>query len=170
MSADLFEENLVPQIIEFLRSIGIAVAEGDVEDGTFLPGIDVVHGGLVVDAAKLEYPGDLLHEAGHIAVTPASDRPAISGEVETPDSVPELIELEAILWSYAASIHLGLDPRVVFHEHGYHGQSEGLLRNFSLGIFLGVNGLEQARMTLSAADAARLGADPFPTMQKWLKD
>ena len=31
--------------------------------------------GLVVDLAKLKYPGDLLHEAAHLAVAPPEFRP-----------------------------------------------------------------------------------------------
>ena len=30
-------------------------------------------------------------------------------------------EMGAIAWSYAAALHIGLDPRVVFHEDGYKG-------------------------------------------------
>ena len=157
-------------IVEFLLEIGIAVSAGEVDDASFLPGIEVVNGSLVVDISKLKYPGDLLHEAGHLAVSPAAQRSRLSGTVEDTHSAPQLIEMEAMLWSYAAALHLGIDPRIVFHKDGYHGQSESLLRNFGLGVFLGVHGLEKDGMTLSAADAAHSGRRPFPVMQKWLRD
>jgi hypothetical protein len=38
-----------------------------------------VNGGLVYDWERLTWPGDLLHEAGHIAVIPAALRPTIGG-------------------------------------------------------------------------------------------
>jgi hypothetical protein len=170
MSADSHQVNITLRIIDFLESIGISVSRGHVDDASFLPGIEVVSGGLVIDESKLRFPGDLLHEAGHLAVTPSRERGNLSGEVQTPGSVPEVIEVEAMLWSYAAAIHLELDPRVVFHKDGYHGRSESLLLNFSMGLYLGLNGLEDAGMTLSQASAAERGAEPFPVMQKWLKD
>ena len=169
MPADFCDTD-TEKIIEFIRDVGIAVGDGEVGDQSFLPGIEVVEGSLVVDRQKLKYPGDLLHEAGHLAVTPSVYRLSLSGEVLTPDSTTELIEMEAMLWSYAACLYLGLDPRVVFHENGYHGQSDALLQNFGIGVFLGVEGLQRAEMTFSRSEAERLGREPFPVMQKWLKD
>lgn len=169
MPAGLHDETVV-KIFAFLRRIGMSLRTGEVNDETFLPGIEVVNGGLVVDEAKLKYPGDLLHEAGHLAVAPARSRPHLSGKVELLDSEPPVVELEAMLWSYAACLHLGLDPRIVFHEHGYHGQSESLLLNFELGVFLGVQGLEAAVMTLSPKAAADSNLEPFPVMQRWMRD
>src|SRR5258708_1523489 len=58
-------------VLDFLRGIGLAVSIGEIEGPTVLPGIRVVAGGLVVDPARLKHPGDLLHEAGHLAVMPA---------------------------------------------------------------------------------------------------
>ena len=167
---DVVTEETIFKILEFLKEVGIGVRIGDVPNGTFLPGIQVVGGELIVDRTKLKYPGDLLHEAGHLAVTEAADRSAMSGEVVTRNSIPEFIELEAILWSYAASVHLAIDPRIVFHEDGYLGRSEALLLNFQLGVFPGLSGLERKGMTLSVAAAEQLGELPFPTMKKWLKD
>lgn len=165
----VFEETIF-KILEFMNEVGIGVRVGDVPDGTFLPGIEVIDGELSVDPAKLKHPGDLLHEAGHLAITPAADRGALSGEVVTPNSLAELVELEAILWSYAACVHLAIDPRIVFHEDGYGGRSEALLLNFQLGVFPGLSGLERQGMTLSRAAAEQLGELPFPKMKKWLKD
>ena len=164
------EADLVVRIIGFLNNIGIKVVLGDVADETFLPGIEVVDGTLIVDKVKLKYPGDLLHEAGHLAVSPALARTRLSGKVELTEAVPHLVELEAILWSYAACRYLDIDPGVVFHEHGYHGRSEGILLNFQMGLFLGVQGLEAAGMTLSPSEAAKSDLQPFPVMQKWLRD
>lgn len=66
-------------IIDFLREIGLCVEERDLSDKTFLPGILVEKGGLIVDRVKLRYPGDLLHEAGHLAVVSARRRADLSG-------------------------------------------------------------------------------------------
>lgn len=164
-----FQDPTAKKIAAFLSEIGISVRAGLVRENTFLPGIDVIDGGLVVDESRLLYPGDLLHEAGHLAVAPAAARSHLNGEVELPDEPPHVVELASICWSYAACLHIGLDPRVVFHEHGYHGRSESLLRNFEFGVYLGVSSLENEGMTLSPAVA---GSEqrPFPVMQKWLRD
>ena len=161
---------LTSTILNFLAQAGIEVREGTVRDDSFLPGIEVENGSLVIEPSKLKYPGDLLHEAGHLAVAPGAVRKTMSGEVKTPGAPPSSVELMAMLWSYAACIHLGLAPSTVFHEHGYHGQSVALLMNFELGVFIGVHGLEATGMTLSPQDAERSGLQPFPVMQKWLSD
>ncbi len=56
---------LTGKIVTFLRNIGLEVRAGSVENGTVLPGIRVDAGVLVYDPARLQFPGDLLHEAGH---------------------------------------------------------------------------------------------------------
>ena len=165
-----FDDDILGKIASFLTEIGILIKPGVVDNETFLPGIDVEKGALVVDEKKLLYPGDLLHEAGHIAVTPASLRHRLSGKVEASHSNPDTVEAAAISWSYAACAHLGLDPTFVFHEHGYHGRAEGLLLGFRLGVFPGLHELISAGMTSSEVDAERTGKRPFPSMQKWLRD
>lgn len=157
-------------ILEFLAEIGIPVELRPLGQDTFLPGIDIDAGGLVVDKAKLLYPGDLLHEAGHLAVTPADQRSSLHGTVEAADESPPLIESAAICWSYAACIHLGIDPAIVFHKEGYHGRSQFLLRSFKLGVFPGVSALEAAGMTFSTREADAQGQASFPVMQRWLRD
>jgi hypothetical protein len=44
------------------------------------------------------------------------------------------------------------------------------LLNFSLGVYVGVNTLEEAGMTVAGETARRLGARPYPQMLKWLRD
>ncbi|HEX6127196.1 MAG TPA: hypothetical protein VFZ23_17625 [Pyrinomonadaceae bacterium] len=158
------------KILRFLEEVRIRVSHGPVAADSFLPGIEIREGGLVIEDGKLKYTGDILHEAGHLAVAPAAIRPTLNGEVIVPGSDPHLIELIAMLWSYAACVHLEIDPSVVFHDAGYHGRAESLLRNFAMGVFLGIHELEAAGMTYSAADAHRLDLKPFPVMQKWLRD
>jgi hypothetical protein len=158
-------------ITAFLDGIGIPVATRDLHvGGAFLPGVLIERGGLVVDEAQLAFPGDLLHEAGHIAVAPAALRPAMSGSL---DDVPGLdtstLEWAAIPWSYAAALAIGIDPALVFHEGGYRGRGPGLLANFALGVPIGAHLLEQAGMTASPPRAVALGVPPYPHMLRWLR-
>lgn len=167
---NVFQNNLTNKIADFLREIGIAVIPAEMDKETFLPGILVKDGKLLVDEAKLAFPGDLLHEAGHLAVAPADLRASLSDEVVLPGINPGVLETHAMIWSYAACLNLGIDPRIVFHEGGYKGNSESLLFNFSLGFYIGLNGLEESGMAFSERKALELGIAPFPQMQKWLRD
>ena len=104
-------------ILEFLCEIGLTVIERTVPTGSVLPGISIDHGALVVDHAALLYPGDLLHEAGHLAVVPPAERAALTDNVGDDGGM----EMAAIAWSYAAAVHLGVPLDVLFHDHGYRG-------------------------------------------------
>lgn len=165
-----YENPITDKIAAFLKYIGISVTRGIVPDDAFLPGILVRNGGLIVDESKLLYPGDLLHEAGHLAFAPSAIRRSLSGEVVLPGVVSDVIEVQAILWSYAAAVHLRIQPEIVFHEDGYRGRSKRILFNFSIGNFIGLPGMEREGMAYSLNRAAELGVAPFPAMQKWLVD
>ena len=58
-----FQNPLVQRITHFLNSIGIAVHAANIDGPTFLPGIRIEAGALLIEEAQLKYPGDLLHEA-----------------------------------------------------------------------------------------------------------
>ncbi|MDQ2772908.1 MAG: hypothetical protein M3Y54_20685 [Bacteroidota bacterium] len=148
----------------FLADIGLETAEAPLPDDTFVPGIFITHGRLVIDPAKLLYPGDLLHEAGHLAVTPPAERAQISGNIM--DGKPGQVgtdgeEIVAMLWSYAASEAIGLPPEVVFHPHGYKGSSTWIIDNFRQGIYPGLPLLVWMGLTTTEA---------FPRMTRWLRE
>jgi hypothetical protein len=155
------KEALINRLVEFIRSVGIDVQEGHTGDATFVPGLEIREGALVVDRKKLSYPGDLLHEAGHIAVTVAGWRQSLNGNVT--DGKPEKMgeELAAMLWSYAACIHIGIPPAVVFHPYGYKGDSDWILDNYRKNVFIGMPLMEWMGMAKK---------DEFPKMIKWLRD
>lgn len=166
----MFQNPVVNTIVNFLINIGIEVVSSQLERETFLPGILVENGKLLVDEEKLTYPGDLLHEAGHLAVAPSDLRLSLNGEVLIPGVNMDEIEVQATAWAYAAVVYLGLEPKVLFHEGGYHGKSEGLISTYSFGIYPGAYGLQQIGMTVTGETARKLGIAPFPNMIKWLRD
>jgi hypothetical protein len=143
------------RILEFLTSTGLEVRLEPIEVPTVLPGLTVDHGALVVDEARLTYVGDLLHEAGHLAVVPAADRSELTVNVGDDGGN----EMAALAWSYAAARHLGLAPEVVFHEGGYRGGARALIDNFEAGRYLGVPILVWREMTTTEA---------YPAMDRWL--
>ena len=164
-SPSLANAQLTTSIIGFLRSIGLDVIERPITVATVLPGITVAHGALVVDRAAVKYPGDLLHEAGHLAVVPAVERKLLHENVGHDGGN----EMAAIAWSYAAALHLGLAPSVVFHENGYRGGANSLTENFTQRRYVGVpmltwRGLVDPPLKDEASDAG------YPTMKRWLAE
>jgi hypothetical protein len=156
-------------IVAFLRGIGIAVTQGRVPEDAFLPGVRIAEGSLVYDPSALRWPGDLLHEAGHIATTPAAQRHRLSDDLDGQESPEHGGEIEATAWAYAASVALGLDPRVLFHEGGYHGKSAGLILTYGAGVYPGCKGLADAGMTRIGDAAREQGVAPYPHMVRWLR-
>jgi hypothetical protein len=150
---------VLDRILTFLRETGLTVHERPIPGPTFLPGLTIDHGALVVDEASLLYPGDILHEAGHLAVLSPDARQNADGDVGDDGG----LEMAAIAWSYAAALHIGLDPSVVFHADGYKGGSNSLLENFATGRYIGLPVLVWAGMT------AATGARPYPFMTRWLR-
>ncbi len=157
-------------IVGFLRGIGIVVREGAVADDAFLPGLVVERGEIIFDAGRLAWPGDLLHEAGHIAVTPPAQRRLLPDSLSGHPIDAEGGEVEATAWAYAASVALGLDPAVLFHPGGYHGRSAALVLTYAMGVYPGAKGLADAGMTLVGDRARQAGVPPYPHMTAWLRE
>jgi hypothetical protein len=155
---------LTHRIIDFILEIGLETAKAELSQKTFLPGISVDRGAILLDESKLLYPGDLLHEAGHLAVISPEKRKRV--RVDVGNKAAE--EMMAIAWSYAALLHLGLEPSVVFHEGGYRGGSESLIENFTNGRYIGVPMLEWIGLTADRRRAAEMGIRPYPHMIKWM--
>ena len=160
----------INQITSFLNQIGIPCSTGPIPENTFLPGIEIRSGAIVVDPEQVRYPGDILHEAGHIAVTPACRRSGLDGNVGEHDPNAMGQEIAAILWSYAAVRAVGLPEEVVFHEHGYKGQSDWHIGNFKTGNYVGLPLLEWMGLCCGPETAKARGTDPFPFMTAWLRN
>lgn len=160
--------DLLSLIVDFLLEIGIKVHFEKIEDSTFLPGIRIRAGGLVIDKEKLLFPGDVLHEAGHIACIASEDRSKLNDDVN-PDEPAKSFELGAIAWSYAALIHLNLEPRVVFHENGYKGEASQLIEMFqNYEEPMGLPLLVWMDMTNSPKNEKNREF-VYPKMRKWLR-
>lgn len=166
----MFKNPLIVKIADFLIEIGLEVQVAKLNDQTFLPGILIRKGKILVDEEKLLHPGDLLHEAGHLAIAPKDLRNTLSGEIALSEFNSYEIESGADAWSYAALVYLDLDPRVVFHSNGYQGKSENLLFGFRVGVYPGANVLIKAGLAAVGENTAKLGGVHYPRMLKWLRD
>lgn len=153
-------------IVAFLAGIGIPVRRGPIDGATAVPGIAIGDGGLVVGADGAGHDGDLLHEAGHLALLPPSQRSVAGGLL--PGDTGAGFELGAICWSVAAAWHLGLGLATVFHADGYRDDSAWLIETYEAGTYPGLPLLEWAGLAWAPGSEPPC-EEPFPAMRRWLR-
>lgn len=158
------KERVFTKITDFLTEIGIYYRLTTIEEETFLPGLKINAGILLIDKDKCTYYGDILHEAGHIAVLSPEDRYKKKGDLGT-----GVGEHAVILWSYAATLYINIPSNVVFHGNGYQDNSDRLIKEFSNENYIGLSSLQWYGMACDKQDAALQGVEPFPNMQHWLR-
>jgi hypothetical protein len=159
-------------IIDFVRGVGIELEERTINEQSFLPGILINNGKMYIDREKLLYPGDILHEAGHLAVMLPEYRAKAGnnvGEDKSQDTA-QSEEMMAIAWSYAALVHLGLAPEVVFHADGYRGASPWFIERYTSGEYMALPLLQWTGMAYDGERAQQHNTLPYPYMQKWLRE
>ncbi len=165
----LQESYEVKKVLQFLNEININVIEKELGT-TFLPGLDLGPNCIYIDYNNLLYPGDILHEAGHLAVTTSVERKLI-GTAEISSEWPTHgEEIAAILWSFAAAKYLNLPLEFIFHPNGYKNDSDWLISNFSNENYIGLPLLEWMGLCLGNELAAKEGKAAFPAMLKWMRD
>jgi hypothetical protein len=166
----MVENILLEKCIVFIQSIGIPVVSDTTSGADFLPGLSVEDGAIILDKEKLQYPGDILHEAGHIAVVPAAERNTLNAGSIAKRKDREAEEMMAIAWSYAACVHLAIDPHFVFHDDGYKGGGSYIADSFAGKQYFGLPMLQWIGLTYDEKNATEKGAAPYPAMIKWLRD
>ena len=155
--------------ISFIRELGIEITYVAVDDADcFLPGLLIAKGKIVIDKNKMKFPGDILHEAAHIAIVPSAERKELNGKNIGTRREAHAEEMMAIAWTYAACVHLEIDPHFVFHEHGYKGGGTAIVENFEDGKYIGVPVLQWLGMTTTSPEND--DEIPFPAMKKWMRD
>jgi hypothetical protein len=160
---DCFQDPLVMKLASFVRSVGIDVKASPVDWKTLFPGLEIRAGAVLVDESRLVHPGNILHEAGHIAV----HDPARRHEPKFSPTKGE--ELSALAWSYAAAVHLGLGSELVFYPGSYHGWDTTLVEIFAEGRYVGVPMLQRYGMAIEERFAAERGLKPYPHMLRWVR-
>ncbi|TCN55581.1 MBL fold metallo-hydrolase [Flavobacterium circumlabens] len=157
------------KILSFLKEIGLDIIEKEL-DTTFLPGLSLGPNCIYIDYNKLLYPGDILHEAGHLAVTTSSQRQLAGTKKTAADWPTQAEEIGAILWSFAAANHLQLPLEFVFHPYGYKNESDWLISNFTNENYIGLPFLEWIGLCLGKERAVKENKPAFPAMLKWMRD
>ncbi|MCS4306613.1 hypothetical protein M2404_000936 [Rheinheimera pacifica] len=152
------------KILDFFSTIGISWTLQPLTQAGFLPGVQIKNGGLCIDTQQLKYPGDLLHEAGHIAVMPAASRHLLQEDVRKSAGQGPAEEMAAIAWSWAALTALQLPPEFLFHPAGYKGGSAAYITAFSEQGGFGHPLLSWYGLCQPAGQAGG-----YPQMQRWLR-
>jgi hypothetical protein len=154
--------------ITFINNVGIQTIFRSLGPENFLPGFLIEDGIIIIDKDTLQHPGDILHEAGHIAVVRSADRPRLTEKAIIKRRDREAEEVMAIAWSYAACIHLEIDPAFVFHKDGYRGGSSDIMDSCSKNEYMGMFMLQSLGMAAGGKQQAA-GANSYPHMIKWLR-
>ncbi|MDO6525569.1 hypothetical protein Q4519_07720 [Motilimonas sp. 1_MG-2023] len=159
----------ITQICDFLHAINLPFSLTSIENESFLPGVSLNQGALQIDIDKLKYAGDILHEAGHIAVCEPIYRAQLQGDVYKnglrngrQKQAMHGEEIAAIAWSVAAVKRLNLPMKTIFHDDGYKGASHSLINAFDNGGIFGQPLLDVWEMTSSEHG--------FPIMKKWIRE
>jgi hypothetical protein len=183
------------RILAFVDGLGLKAEIGAVPADAFLGGVRIDAGALVVQPENLLTPGDILHEAGHLAVIPARHRAAVHDDVDACVAGilagcsendlagdPALAgltnmggEWQAIAWSYAACVHLDLPLETVFCPGAYGVGPEqspmAMAQQCAWGFFPGIHRLVQTGMTAHPRGPLHPEAPPggFPEMRFWVQ-
>lgn len=160
----------VQPILNFLEKINIPFQFTSIDTDTCVSGINIHQGTVQIDLEKLSFPGDLLYEAGRIALAPVAVRPSLTHPIDNQlDFDVATNSMMTIAWSYAAALDAGIPLEVLFHPEGYKGQNESIQYGFQSGQYIGLPMLQFLGMAFDANNAVQKDVPPFPVMQSWLR-
>ena len=170
---------LVAKVTAFLCAIGIQCQHGKV-GRSFINNVRIHAGALVINSKSTV--GDILHEAGHVAIVPESLRHHAQGDLsgleraiskamdkvtyeqwERDDPAAKALlqigDPEATAWAWAAGKHLDLPEHLIIQDDHYDGEGATIRFMLSHKQYAGINGMVTSRML------ARIGA--YPDLQRW---
>jgi hypothetical protein len=177
---------------EFVKSIGlpITVASAEAVAKAFTPHILIRDGEMLVDLDNV-FPGDILHEAAHVAITPPKFRALCNGglkavfkamrdfAMENPTglhtypenalvrAIMQCDEQEAIAWQYAAAREIELPDEWLFPEGSFEGHGDDHLIRLKLSSHYGINGLQAAKWTVIRKNP-HIDLPVYPKLAFWL--
>lgn len=176
----------IQKTIDFLiNEVGIPVS---IEDGVkgFAGPVIIRNGELVISPEC--HPSALLHEAGHLAITPADFRHLMDGNlyqsfkeidriVTDLDLDPEHIivrafmqmsDPEATAWAWAAGKHLGIPEEDIILDSEYDNSGKLIRMQLSMNGYLGINGIASAGFCKTSKRLANYSGEKcFPELNRW---
>jgi hypothetical protein len=180
------ENRHLRRVIDFLNEIGLPCSVSPGVKG-FLPGVRIELGTLLVDPNA--FPGDVLHEAGHLATMPGRFRRQASDNIDTVlrlmlDTVdfsnPDVGEAraaiqcgdpEATAWAWAAGEHIGLVPGQIIALSHYGGTGGEIREMLRARAYVGIHGLSSAAFCVTRPGAMEKirGLPAYPKLAMWLQ-
>ncbi|MGA3976999.1 hypothetical protein ACI2UK_13995 [Ralstonia nicotianae] len=170
--------------MDFLRGIGLqATYEGGANG--FIEGVRIDRGTLLVDPACR--PSALLHEAGHLAITPLRFRTLMSDNLSAgmramfrvieemslePDhplmrAAIQCSDPEATAWAWAAGLEIGLPENEIIQDDEYDGDGASIRQSLSMKAYVGINGLAHAGFCVPR----KAGVLPmYPRLKFWTQE
>lgn len=151
----------------FFDRIGLPYVQDSEVDG-FLFHVCIQKGVLIFDPRVDS--GDLLHEAGHLAILPPACRSNFSGNI---DNYLEVLNFDAderllycndqaaIAWSYFAAKEIGLNPNVIIGV----GMDRSTIQVLNIGCESTIGSFYSCQLYYLGILATKKG-----TVQKWLLD
>jgi hypothetical protein len=149
------------QVLQFLNGPGI-LARYEAGATGFSDGCRIDQGTLVTDPeCRIS---TVLHEAGHLAITPRCFRSLMNGNLYAgqremlrrideeglhPDAplyraVIECSDPEATAWAWAAGVSLGLPGREIIRDDEYDGEGADIRLALQMNAYFGIHGLAHA--------------------------
>lgn len=188
MSDILATSEEISQISEFLNQHDIELIHLNEAIHGFVSGVKIKKGTLLVgNNATLD---SILHEAGHLAITPKPFRHLMSGNLSSglkkmfevlsdknldPDS--ELMrhsiqcsDPEATAWAFAAGRLLGFKDDLIILNSSYDGEGALVREMLASNAYVGIHGLRHAGMCAHGIAARSRGIPAYPQMLRWTQD
>src|ERR1700744_5215864 len=94
-------KELTDRLIDFVTGIGLPVTRKPITGDMLVPGIALENGGLIIDEAQLQYPGDILYAAGRLATMQPDVRQQMTSILPN-DDLHVGNEMSTYSWMYAA--------------------------------------------------------------------
>ena len=165
----MFKDPRLTRMSSFLGSIGIEMRPGKVDVETLFPGSLISTGSLIIEESILVAPGDALHEAAHIALSPPERRSKGFGFLDEAD---DREELGAIAWCWAALLKLEIAPEDIFHPAAYKrgADSQTIIDAARRRVYIGFPLLQYWGMAFDEKNALEHGVEPFPHMVNWVRE
>lgn len=172
------------EVMHFLNGVGVAARYEDGATG-FSEGCFIAQGELHVDPdCRIS---TILHEAGHLAITPRRFRSLMNGDLRAgqramlkivdeagvyPDdplyrAVIQCSDPEATAWAWAAGTELGLPGEEIVRNDEYGGGGEAIRLALRMRAYIGVHGLAHAGF---CATRERNGVAAWPHLHFWTQE
>ena len=172
------------KVMQFLNEIGL-LARYEVGATGFSEGCRIDRGTLVVDPeCRIS---TMLHEAGHLAITPGCFRSLMDGNLYAGQremlrlidetgmhsdaplyrAVIQCSDPEATAWAWSAGVELGLPGGEIIRDDEYDGEGADIRLGLKMCAYIGIHGLAHAGF---CAIRKRGNHEAWPQLKFWTQE